>query len=150
MYLQETSTIRELDNALLLLLRTLYRKKLEDRVNLIVLSDHGMSTIPVPHFIDLTAFLTPGTYSFAGSSPILQVIPMAGFENEVFANLSQAASAVDSHFSVYDKDTVLDRWRVWNYDRFGPFLAVAEPTFGFQDMLSSADWFMSNRGANCK
>lgn len=49
--------------------------RLEKRVNVVHLSDHGMNSVSPPNFIDLTTFLMNGTYEFYGSSPVLQVVP---------------------------------------------------------------------------
>lgn len=47
-------------------------------MNVIHLSDHGMSTVTPPNFIDITQFLPNNSYELAGSSPTLHVIPHEG------------------------------------------------------------------------
>lgn len=49
--------------------------KLQNRVNVIYLSDHGMVGVSPPNFIDITEFLANDTYDIYGSSPVLQIVP---------------------------------------------------------------------------
>lgn len=48
---------------------------LDKRVNVVHLSDHGMSSVSPPNFIDLRPFIENGTYSTYGTSPVLQIVP---------------------------------------------------------------------------
>lgn len=148
--LQQNEMLRKVDNMFALLLKYLDDNNLGNRVNIIVLSDHGMSDVPVKHFIDLTQFLTPNTYKLDNTSPLMQIIPGPGYENEIFEKLSNAAENPKNHFKIYNNDTVPDRWRVRNKNRFGPILAVADPTYGFQDMVDLAKWFRDARDVPCK
>lgn len=142
--------LKNIDAMFSYLLRNLHDEKLGNRVNIVVVSDHGMSDIPATNFIDLTKILTPGTYKLGNSSPLMQIIPAPGFEKEVFEKLSDATKEGDSHFKVYNNETVPGRWKVRNENRFGPILAVAEPHYGFQDLVDLAKWFRDNRNVPCK
>lgn len=148
--LQFNHALKDIDNMMVDLLLRLEEHNLMDRVNIIVLSDHGMLDIPEHNIIDLTKFLKPGTYQIANNSPGLQITPGEGHEQEVFRNLSAAAAAPHSHFKVYNDKNVLDRWRIRNKRRFGPILAVAEPTYAFQDMTSLITFLRENKGAHSK
>lgn len=53
----------------------LIEHKLQNRVNVIYMSDHGMVGVPPSNFIDLTEFLEENTYDIYGSSPVLQIVP---------------------------------------------------------------------------
>lgn len=48
---------------------------LDKRVNVVHLSDHGMSSVSPPNFIDLRPVMTNGTYTTYGTSPVLQIVP---------------------------------------------------------------------------
>lgn len=50
-----------------------------DKVNIIQLSDHGMSTVRLTNIINLKNYLTPNSYTFAGTSPTLHIIPKPGY-----------------------------------------------------------------------
>lgn len=51
---------------------------LTEHVNVIQVSDHGMTAVTPPHFINITQYLTNGTYEWAGASPAIQIIPHEG------------------------------------------------------------------------
>lgn len=59
----------------------LITEKLIDRVSVVHVSDHGMSSVSSPNFIDFTKWLENGTYEVYGSSPVLQVVPIAGISH---------------------------------------------------------------------
>lgn len=53
----------------------LVENQLENRVNVVHLSDHGMVGVRHSNLIDLTQFLKEGTYKIYGTSPVLQIVP---------------------------------------------------------------------------
>lgn len=48
---------------------------LEERVNVIHLSDHGMASVTPQNFINLTDFVRKDAVDFYGTSPVVQVVP---------------------------------------------------------------------------
>lgn len=62
---------------------------LDKRVNIVHLSDHGMASVSPPNFIDLRKFLTNGTYTTYGTSPILQIVPKSACEFDLLINLAK-------------------------------------------------------------
>lgn len=126
--------------------KEIIRRNLTNRVNLIIVSDHGMSTVPIAtNVIDLRKFMTPHTYKFSGSSPVLQVIPRRGQGQRVWTQLKRAASQPNSHFRVYRPQTVPAHWKVRNDRRMGPIMAYAESPYAFQDLVDLAKWFQDKR-----
>lgn len=73
--LQTTRFVSKLDDLTKYIQQKLVVNKLDQRVNVIHLSDHGMSTIIPANFINLTDFVRNETISFYGTSPVLQVVP---------------------------------------------------------------------------
>lgn len=67
--------IAKLDNLTKYIQQRLIDFKLDKRVNVIHLSDHGMNSVMPTNFIDLTKYLTKGTFEMYGTSPVLQVVP---------------------------------------------------------------------------
>lgn len=143
----------------------LFENNLDQRVNVIHLSDHGMSTVTPPSFINLTDFVRTETVSFYGTSPVLQVVPKDSsklqsmlftltsiiFRNqlslhiidlleEIHANLTEGAQ-INGHFKVYTPDDLPERWQAANAQRMGPLLVLADMEYAFQDMYSSAEWY---------
>lgn len=125
--------------------REIIRNGLADRVNLIIVSDHGMETVKISDVINLHDFLTPDTYKIVGTSPVLQVIPNEFHEKRVYDKLLSAAERPNSHFRIYTNKDVKKRWKVNNERRLGPILAVADPPYAFQDLTKLARWFEKTR-----
>lgn len=73
--LQITNIVAKLDNLTKYIQEQLIAHNLEQRINVIHLSDHGMSSVVPPNFIDLTQFTAEGAFKWYGSSPILQIVP---------------------------------------------------------------------------
>ncbi|XP_055843677.1 ectonucleotide pyrophosphatase/phosphodiesterase family member 5-like [Episyrphus balteatus] len=107
--------------------------KLQKRVNLIHLSDHGMAGVPTTRFINLTDYLEPDSCKMYGTSPILQIVPSEGKLDYVYETLKNA-SIVEGHFDVYKSKELLKRWHATNEQRFGPIIAVAKMDYAFQDL----------------
>lgn len=67
--------VAELDNLTRYIEDKLVENQLDKRVNVIIVSDHGMNSVAPPNFIDLTKFVANGSCKMYGTSPILQIIP---------------------------------------------------------------------------
>lgn len=74
-WLQVTELLSKLDDLTKYIQQKLFENNLDQRVNVIHLSDHGMSSVTPPSFINLTDFVRTETVSFYGTSPVLQVVP---------------------------------------------------------------------------
>lgn len=61
----------------------LIETKLENRINVIYLSDHGMNNVPTNNYISLTEF-SNGLYDTYGSSPTIQIVPVDSSECKNF------------------------------------------------------------------
>lgn len=85
--LQITNIVEKLDNLTKYIHEKLAAQKLIDRVNVVHVSDHGMSSVASPNFIDFTKWLENGTYEVYGSSPVLQVVPIAGIYILIYIDL---------------------------------------------------------------
>lgn len=148
----------------------LIEKKLDERVNVIHLSDHGMISVSEPYFINLTDFVRSETVTYYGSSPVLQAVPNDNSEwhlilahskydnvlviysdllDEIYANLTEGARK-NGHFNVYTTDNLPKRWRAANAQRMGPLMLVADIDFAFQDMYGSAAWYSKSYNVPCE
>lgn len=132
--------VRKLDMLINYLMNRIYLENLNDKLNVIFVSDHGMDTVVTSNFINITSFIEPNSAKMYGSSPVLQIIPSPGKEEEVMSRLTAAAEQ-NGNFNVYNKTNMPARWRVKNERRFGPIIAVAEPKYAFDDMHELAKWF---------
>lgn len=123
---------------------------LADNTNVIYLSDHGMSTVRAPQFINITALL-PADHpvDLIGGSPVLQIVPKHAAQLQSILQMLRAASVRmgDGHqFTVYAPDEPLSagptRWHLaGNAQRIGPIVAVAADGWAFADMFATAEWY---------
>lgn len=126
--------LAKLDNVTQYLQDKLVRRGIADKVNVIHVSDHGLVTVKPPHFINITQYLTPGTYNYAGSSPCLQIIPKDGYQDEIYRRLKNA-SQLNGHFSVYKKNEYPDRWHYGDNSRSPPILVMADVGYALDDLI---------------
>lgn len=135
-------TIARLDNVTAYMHRQLRLANFTEHLNIIHLSDHGMADVASPRYIDLTQWLTNGTYAIYQSSPVLQIVPV---DNDSMADIVQrleCAAAEIGHFHVYTNETIPERWHLQNEQRFGPIIVVADLNYGFQDQNVNAEKFL--------
>ncbi|RZC33902.1 bis(5'-adenosyl)-triphosphatase enpp4-like, partial [Asbolus verrucosus] len=111
--------------------------QLTEKVHVIHLSDHGMVNVKPSNFINVTQYLIPNTYVYAGTTPVLQLFPNRGFENDVYQKLKNA-SKQNGHFKIYKKDEYLDRWHYKNNPRSPPILVMADVGYGLDDLIIAA------------
>lgn len=93
---QITDTVAMLDQLCGYIQQKLIELGLDKRVNIVHLSDHGMASVNPPNFIDFRKFLTNGTYTTYGTSPILQVVPKSACEfGFFFAVIKRKSGKID-------------------------------------------------------
>jgi len=107
--------------------------KLEDVINLIVLSDHGMDTVTYDGIIFLDKYVTNTSHKIIITGANAFVRPHPGKFNEVYMNLTKGATA-SGKFNVYKQDELLDRWHMKNTSRMkGLIYLLAKRSNGFWD-----------------
>lgn len=129
-----TNIVAGLDNLTKYIQDQLEINNQSDRVNVVHLSDHGMTNVASPQFIDINQWLTSGTYKMYQTSPVVQIIPNYNANETDILRRLQVAAKQNGHFNVYTKDNVPRRWHIENEQRMGPILLVADVNYGFQDL----------------
>jgi ectonucleotide pyrophosphatase/phosphodiesterase family member 5 len=114
---------------------------LQDKINVIHLSDHGMDELELRNVIDLTKIIDDKKVKFYGTTPVLQIVPNNDSETDNLYQKLFAEANKSKNFSVYLNKNLPERWKFANNDRTGPITVVANLGFGFQDMFQSADWY---------
>lgn len=76
------NVVEKVDNITRYIQEKLVENNLQNRLNVIHLSDHGMSSVTPPNFINLEDFVTNGSCKMFGSSPVLQIVPMDSSESK--------------------------------------------------------------------
>lgn len=67
--------VSKLDNLSQYIQDKLIQNGLDKTVNVIHLSDHGMSSVTPPNFINLMDFVANDSCKMFGSSPVVQIVP---------------------------------------------------------------------------
>lgn len=124
------ASVAQVDEAIGRLRAGLQRLKLEETVNLIVVSDHGMSGISTQRMVVLAdcADLTGVQVDFSGALAGLR--PPEGQEEALY----QAFKRKENHFHAYRRENTPEEFHFRNNSRIPPVILVAED-----------GWYLSNR-----
>ncbi|KAL5278727.1 hypothetical protein ACFFRR_003381 [Megaselia abdita] len=129
-----TDMVAHLDQVTGYIQKQLELHNLSSRANVVHLSDHGMAEVKPPGFINLTDIIAPFQYDYYGTSPVLQIVPKDLSQTTDIYNKLNKASEDLKNFKVYTKDNILPKWHMYNEQRFGPIVVVAEENYAFDDM----------------
>ena len=136
---QVDSSIVEMDRLLGIIMEKINSSSIKDSLNLIVLSDHGMTTISKDKFIFLDKYIR-GIYDFRvdGSGPISQLFlrpTKSSRKNSIFRQLKRIPN-----IQVYQKEDIPHDFRIMN-ENTGDFLLVADEGWSiFKNKKSSVDF----------
>ncbi|KAJ8676692.1 hypothetical protein QAD02_012479 [Eretmocerus hayati] len=109
-------------------------------VNIIHLSDHGMSTVTLNRIINLTNYIDPMDYVSSGLSPVMSIYPKAGKEATIYKALKKA-SENSNEFDVYLNEEIPERYHFTHNSRIGPILVVAKVGYAFESFYASVAWY---------
>ncbi len=115
------SAIASVDHTLSSLWDGIGRLGLRDRVNLVIVSDHGMTPLSPDRMILLDEILEGDTYRVVDWTPMAAIVPAAGREDEVVSRLSAVP-----HLTVFRRGEVPARLQYRDNPRIQPVLALAE------------------------
>jgi predicted AlkP superfamily pyrophosphatase or phosphodiesterase len=116
------AAIAEADSLIGLLVDGIAERGVTDRVNLIVVSDHGMADLSRERVIFLDDYLTMSRVRVVDWSPVLALIPSPGYEEEAFRRLKDA----HPNLQVYRKGELPTRFHYNDHRRVTPIVALAD------------------------
>ena len=116
------AAIAEADAAIGLLVDGLAERGLQDRVNVIVVSDHGMTPLSADRQIVLDRYIRLNRVRVVDWSPVLALIPEPGYEDEAYQRLKGA----HPNMQVYRKGEIPERYHYNDHPRVTPIVAVAD------------------------
>jgi len=116
------TVIQGLDADLGRLLTGLSERDLLDKVNLILVSDHGMTALDRNKVIFLDDYISLSDVSIVTWSPVTALVPAPGREDSVYYALKGA----NPHFAVYRKSSTPNHWHYRDHRRITPVIGVAE------------------------
>lgn len=91
-------------------------------VNIIVISDHGMSYLSNDRVIFLDDYVDLDEFTIINRSPVLDIIPKEGKEEKIF----QALSGAHPQMSIHKKADMPEQWHYTNHRRIAPIIGVAD------------------------
>jgi predicted AlkP superfamily pyrophosphatase or phosphodiesterase len=100
------------------LVQGLARRGLRDRVNLIVVSDHGMAAVAHDHALLIDELVDAADATVVGSGEVLGFAPVAGREAAARARLLGR----HDHYECWDKAALPARWRYGQHPRVPPIV----------------------------
>jgi predicted AlkP superfamily pyrophosphatase or phosphodiesterase len=118
---QTDSAIARVDTAIGQLLAGLDQRGLAGRIDLIVVSDHGMAPASPERTVFLDDYIDLADVTIVDMSPVAALLPRAGEESETYRRLHDASP----HLTVYRRSETPIRWHYRDNDRIPPIIAVA-------------------------
>lgn len=128
------AAVLRVDSAVGMLLDGLGRAGLDSRVDVVVVSDHGMSPVTPDSVVAIDDYLPLDLLARSvGGNPLLGLWPRPGMEDSVYRSLR----GKHPHLAVWRKAEVPERFRYRDNRRIAPILALADP--GWSLALRRAD-----------
>ncbi len=115
---QAHAAVRQVDTAIGRLLRGLDARGLRDRVDLIVVSDHGMATVPRGHLVAVEEVVSQKEATVVSIGQVIGIAPNSGFEAQVARRLLGAHDRYDC----WRKGELPARWRYGTHPRIPPIV----------------------------
>ena len=96
-----------------------------DKVNLIVVSDHGMGPISPDKYVNLYDYVKEGWIDIIiGGNPVYLIDPAEGYEDSIVVNLNAAKGV-----SAWQKEDIPDHLHYGNSPRFPGIVVVSDSTW---------------------
>ena len=114
------AAIARVDSAVGAIMHGLKQRGLEERVNLVVVSDHGLARVDPGHLIYLDDFVDPATVNIVDLGPMLSLSPKPGAVDTVYRALARVP-----HLRA-DRKQDMARYHYGNHPRIPEIVAVAD------------------------
>ncbi|MBU1100713.1 MAG: ectonucleotide pyrophosphatase/phosphodiesterase [Bacteroidetes bacterium] len=138
------SSIVRLDNIIGYFYRELERINMQDSVNVILVSDHGMTEIYADKIISVGEITSGYHYESIDNGPFLLIEPE---ENEIDSLFSELKSH-EEHFTTYTKSTIPDYYHFSHNDLIFSLILVADPGWTLVDKTESEEWYLDGKGTH--
>ncbi|MDR3439126.1 ectonucleotide pyrophosphatase/phosphodiesterase [Telmatospirillum sp.] len=115
-------SLRQVDGALARLLAGLQQRHLADRVNLVIVADHGMTLTALDRIVFLDDLVDIDTVHVVNSGPEAELSPLPGHEAAVEAGLL----ALHEHVACWRKEDIPARLHYGSHPRVPSLLCLAD------------------------
>lgn len=142
-------TIRQVemaDNRTAYLVNKLIDKGIYDKINLIILSDHGMKEVTQKNIIYLDTLIDGDDLLEAkyGGTPVLQLVPREEKEEELYDKLTQLSN--DYNFKIWKKEELGYPFYYNTSRRIADFIVLADSGYAFDDFNSTIKYYNEQWG----
>jgi predicted AlkP superfamily pyrophosphatase or phosphodiesterase len=114
--------VRRVDRYMNRLIRGLARRRLEDRVNIVIISDHGMAEASTSRVVVLDDYLTLDGIDIIDLNPTLGMFPPSGREEAVY----RALAGAHPRLKVFRKADSPVHWHFRDHPRIPPIVGVVD------------------------
>ena len=139
---QTDSAIARVDSMIGRLVAGLTARGLAQRVNVIVVADHGMQLTPADQLIALDDYISLDDVDVVDWTPVGAIVPKPGKFAAVYARLRNA----NPHLKVYAKGEVPARFHFNTNPRITPLVLVADEGWSITTRASVAGWKSNSAG----
>ena len=119
---QTDTAIAQLDSAVGAIVDGIAKLGLSNRVNIIVLADHGMAALSKSRLIILDDYVSLDSLEIIEGGPVEEIVPKPGHERYVYEHLHGA----NPHLAVYHKGELPARLHYNDNPRITPIVAIAD------------------------
>lgn len=117
-------TVRKIDKIIGRLIKGLKKRKVFNKVNLILVSDHGMASVPQKNAIVIDEMFDSSlAKQVFWVSEIVQIFPKEGKEKEIYDSIK---AKLPENAKVYLKKDLPNRFRYQNHRRIAPILVLPD------------------------
>jgi predicted AlkP superfamily pyrophosphatase or phosphodiesterase len=114
------SAIARVDSAVGALLSGIRARRLEHRVNVVVVSDHGMARVDPRQVVYLDDFISPDSIDLIDEGPFVSIAPAGLSVEELYRRLSRA----HPRLTIYRKSEVPAAYHYRNHPRIPPIIGT--------------------------
>jgi ectonucleotide pyrophosphatase/phosphodiesterase family protein 5 len=117
------AAVQQLDSVILAIRRDIRELGLADKLNLIVVSDHGMIGVSKQRMINIDEIINSEAVRIAGLGPLLHLYCHTPEQRDA---LYRQLRDDENHYRVYRRDETPERWHYRHNPRIGDLLVVAD------------------------
>ena len=111
-------------------------QRLSQRVQYVIVSDHGMTAIPADHFIRLDDYVNLATVDVIDWAPVLGLTPLDGDSERLYAQLAGKHPALH----VYRNREIPARYGLAGHPRVPPVIGIADEGWYVTSTREQASW----------
>eukprot|EP01114_Cavostelium_apophysatum_P017585 TRINITY_DN5267_c0_g1_i2.p1 TRINITY_DN5267_c0_g1~~TRINITY_DN5267_c0_g1_i2.p1 ORF type:complete len:454 (-),score=67.43 TRINITY_DN5267_c0_g1_i2:141-1502(-) len=119
---QVDDAVAVVDSAIGKLIAGLEKQKIRDKVNVILVSDHGMTAVSRERVVFIDQYVNMSLFKVVDWTPILFIIPTEGKSQEVY----DALHGAHPNLTVYFKNDTDEYWNYRDNRRITPIVGVAD------------------------